>query len=80
MVEGDPAKMTQLGTSLNLQTKKELINFLKDNLDVFTWSHENMLGILMDIIQHHLNVDLEKKPVQQIRVFALDETNQSWTR
>ena len=80
MVEGDPTKMTQLGTSLNLQTKKEFINFLKDNLDVFTWSHENMPGILMDIIQHHLNVDPEKKPVQQRRVFTLDETNQSWTR
>ena len=73
LVEGDPTKITQLGTSLNLQTKKEFINFLKDNLDVFTWSHENMLGILMDIIQHHLNVDLEKKPVQQRRrAFALE--------
>ena len=36
LVEGDPTKMTQLGTSLNVQTKKEFINLLKDNLDVFT--------------------------------------------
>ena len=35
LMEGDPAKMTQIGTSLNPQTKKEIINFLKGNLDVF---------------------------------------------
>ena len=79
LVEGDPTKMTQVGTSLNLQKKKEIINFLKDNLDIFTWSHEDMPGILADIIQHHLNVDPEKKLVsreetcqQRRRVFALE--------
>ena len=35
LVEGDPTKTTQVGTSLNLQTKEEIISFLKDNLDVF---------------------------------------------
>ena len=35
LVEGDPVKITQIGTSLNLQTKKETISFLKSNLDVF---------------------------------------------
>ena len=56
-------KTTQVGTSLNPQTKEEIINFLKDNLDVFAWSHEDMLGIPANIIQHHLNVDPKKKPV-----------------
>ena len=63
LVEGDPTKTTQVGMSLNLQTKKEIISFLKDNLDVFTWSREDMLGILANIIQHHLNMDSKKKPV-----------------
>ena len=36
LVEGDPAKMTQIRTSLNPQTKKEIISFLKGNLDVFS--------------------------------------------
>ena len=56
--------MTQVGTSLNPQTKKEIISFLKDNLDVFAWSHEDMSGIPVNIIQHHLNVDPKKKPIQ----------------
>ena len=63
LVEGDPTKTTQVGTSLNLQKKKEIIRFLKDNLDVFAWSHEDMPDIPADIIQHHLHVDSEKKLV-----------------
>ena len=35
LVEGDPTKTTQIGTSLNLQTKKEIISFLNGNLDMF---------------------------------------------
>ena len=63
--------MTQIGTNLCLETKEGIVNFLKDNLDVFAWSHEDMPGIPASIIQHCLNVDPEKKPVQQRRrVFA----------
>ena len=80
-------KTTQVGTSLNPQTKEEIISFLKDNLDVFAWSHEDMLGIPANIIQHHLNVDPKKKLVQQRRrVFApernkavMDEVNKLLT-
>ena len=50
--------------SLNPKTKEEIISFLKDNLDVFAWSHEDMPSIPANIIQHRLNVDPEKKPVQ----------------
>ena len=71
LVEGSPTKTTQIGTNLCPRTKKGIINFLKDNLDVFAWSHEDMPGILASLIQHRLNVDPEKKPVQQRRrVFA----------
>ena len=72
LVEGSPEKTTQIGTNLSLETREGIFNFLKDNLDVFAWSHEDMLGIPASIIQHRLNVDPKKKPVQQRRrVFAL---------
>ena len=45
LVEGDPTKTTRVGTSLNPQTKKEIVGFLKDNLDIFAWSHKDMPGI-----------------------------------
>ena len=34
-----------------------------ENLDVFAWSHKDMLGISPKVIEHKLNVDPEKKPV-----------------
>ena len=53
--------------------RTRLIRFLKENLDVFAWSHENMLGISPEVIQHKLNVDLKRKPIQQRRrTFALE--------
>nr|XP_023874804.1 uncharacterized protein LOC111987331 [Quercus suber] len=71
LVEEDPSKTTQVGTNLSPKTKESIILFLKNNLDVFAWSHEDMPGIPANIIQHRLNVDPEKKPVQQKRrVFA----------
>ena len=71
VVEGSPAKTTQVGTDISPRTREGIINFLKDNLDVFSWCHEDMPGIIASLIRHRLNVDPEKKPVQQRRrVFA----------
>ena len=50
LVEGNLAKTTQVGTNLNTNTKEGIINFLKDNLDVFAWNHEDMPGIPANII------------------------------
>ena len=67
LVDGELTKTIRVGTNLSTKMKKKLVQFLKDNLDVFAWSHEDMLGISIKIIQHKLNVDPEKKPVQQRR-------------
>ena len=50
LVDEELTKMTIIGTNLNNQMKKELIQFLKENLDIFAWSHENMLGIVAEVI------------------------------
>ena len=36
-------------------------------LDIFEWSHKDMPGIVVEVIQHHLNVNPERKPVQRRR-------------
>ena len=73
LVDGEPTKTTRIGTTMNTDTKKKLVQLLKENLDIFAWSHEDVSGISTKIIQHRLNVDPEKKPVQQRRrVFALE--------
>ena len=79
LVEGEAIKMTKIGMMLSPEMKRKLIQFLKENLDVFTWSHKDMYGISPRVIDHKLNVNPEKKSVQQKRrVFAL-ERNQAIT-
>ena len=63
LVEGKTTKTTRIKTTLSLETKSMLIQFLKDNLDIFAWNHEDMPGIPPKVIKHKLNVNLEKKPV-----------------
>ena len=64
LVKGSLGKTTQIGTTLSPGAKEGIINFLKGNLNVFAWTHEDMPGIPASLIQHRLNVDLGKKPIQ----------------
>ncbi|XP_050258798.1 uncharacterized protein LOC126703764 [Quercus robur] len=64
LVEGNVDRTTRIGTTLSPEMRTRLIKFLKGNLDVFAWSHEDMPGISPEIIQHRLNVDANRKPVQ----------------
>ena len=64
LVDEEPMKITRVGTTMSVDMKKKLVQFLKENLDIFAWSHEDMPGISLEIIQHKLDVDLKKKPVQ----------------
>ena len=63
LVEDGTAKTTRIGTMLSSEMRTKLIEFLKENLDIFVWSHEDMPGISPKIIQHKLNVNPERKPV-----------------
>lgn len=49
------------------ELKETLIGFLKDNLDVFTWSRKDIPGIDPEMIVHKLNVDPNFKPVKHKR-------------
>lgn len=47
--------------------KKGLISFLKENIDIFAWTAEDMPGIDVNITCHELNVYSTFKPVKQKR-------------
>ena len=64
LVDGRPTKTTRVGITLNIKMRRRLVQFLKENLDVFAWSHDDMPGISIEIVQQKLNVDFEKKPIQ----------------
>ena len=40
---------------------------MKNNQDVFAWSHKDMVGISPSVISHVLNVDKNYPPLQQKR-------------
>ena len=70
-------KTKRIGMTLSLGMRVKLIQFLKENLDVFAWSHEDMPGIPPEIIQHKLNVNLDRKPIQQRRRVFASERDQA---
>ena len=63
----DPNKVLLVGSQLGISIQRELISFLKGNLDVFAWSHADMSGISPEIAVHALNVDPKFTPVKQKR-------------
>ena len=47
----------QVGSELSPQEKLTLIDFLRQIVDVFAWDTYEALGVDLDFICHHLNVN-----------------------
>ena len=77
IVPGDSTKVLKIGIALPTSEKEKMISFLRANQDVFAWKYEDMPEIGRKIIQHHLNVNLECKPVQQKRRIFAPECNKA---
>ena len=66
MVVGE-GKVLQIGTCLTQEIREALVDFLHKNMEVFSWSCEDMPGISLKEIVHVLNVDPDMKLVKQKR-------------
>ncbi|KAL0312891.1 UNVERIFIED_CONTAM: hypothetical protein Sradi_5688400 [Sesamum radiatum] len=75
-VEGEgEVKMIKIGTTMSLAAEERLIEFLRENKEVFTWSMTDLQGISPDVITHHLNVNPDAKPVKQKkRMFGVERS------
>lgn len=69
-----PSRITRVSMQANPSIHKELILFLKNNHDVFAWSHEDMLGINPTIMGHKLNVCMFFPPVRQKKSLRLGKS------
>ena len=68
-----PDWKTRMGTLVSWSVRQELTTFLRDNQDVFAWSHKDMPGIDPLIIVYKLNVSPSFPLIRQKkRVFAQD--------
>ena len=69
-----PEQMTRVATLASWLVRQELTTFLRDNQDVFSWSHEDMPRIDPTIMVHKLNVSPSFSPIRQKkRVFAQEQ-------
>ena len=50
LADGQATKTTRIGMTSNPGMRAKLIQFLKENLDIFAWSHEDIPGIPPEII------------------------------
>ena len=63
--------MTRIGILASLLIRQALTTFLKENQDIFSWSHEDMLRIDPSVMVRKLNVSPTFPPIHQKKqVFA----------
>ena len=77
LVEGDVTKVIRVGPGIDSNLKTKIMELLNHNLDIFAWTHKDMSGIDNKVIEHRLNVDLTRKPVQQKRRVFAPERNRA---
>jgi len=57
-------KEIKIGASLDPAVKKQIIELLKEYVDVFAWSYRDMPGLDTDIVMHRLPLKPECPPVK----------------
>ena len=65
IVGDDPKKFFQIGAKLPLHESEQLVEFLRENVNVFAWSAYEAPGIDPSFICHHLNVNPSITPKRQ---------------
>ena len=65
IIDTDPEKFFQIGAQLPTLEKQALIEFLRDNVDIFAWDACKAPGIDSNFICHHLNVNPSIIPRKQ---------------
>ena len=60
-----PERTIRIGTLASLTIRQALIAFLKENQDIFAWSHRDMPGIDPSVTVHKLNVSPFFPPIRR---------------
>ena len=60
-----PKKFTYISSLLSNEEREQLRLMLVNNIDVFTWSHLDMIGINPTMASHKLNIITATRPIRQ---------------
>ena len=56
-------RTTKIGTFANLAVRQALTTFLRNNRDIFAWSHKDMPRIDSSVMVHRLNMSPSFPPI-----------------
>ncbi|WRX14587.1 Reverse transcriptase domain - like 10 [Theobroma cacao] len=62
---GEEKREVKIGTSLSSNERQKLEELLREYVDVFAWSYQDMLGLNTDIVVHKLPLRPDCKPIKQ---------------
>ena len=60
-----PDHTITIGKGLEEDEESRLIQFLRNNQDVFAWSSSDLQGVSREVMEHELKVDPKVKPRKQ---------------
>ena len=52
LIEGNEKKTTRIGTSMTEGVHDSIVRFLRENADIFAWSHADMPVISTKVVAH----------------------------
>ena len=61
----DEKKEVKIGASLDSSVKEEITDLLREYVDIFAWSYQDMPDLSTEIVEHQLPIKPEYRPVQQ---------------
>ena len=61
----EETKEVKIGALLHPYVKSRLIDLLKEYMDIFAWSYQDIPGLDTDIVEHHLPLKPECPPTKQ---------------
>ena len=53
----DEKKEVKIGSSLDSFTKKEIMDLLKEYVNIFAWPYQDMSGLSIEIVEHQLPIE-----------------------
>ena len=61
----DAKKEVKIGSSIDSSAKKEITALLREYVDIFAWSYQDMSGLSTEIVEHQLPMRPECQLIQQ---------------
>ena len=63
--DGSSGATFTIGAGLNPSQEEALVKFLHANKDIFAWEPNQLVGVPREVIQHHLRVCPNMRPIKQ---------------